>query len=53
MVRSLIEDIRNVRFHKVETDLEAFNGRTIAVKVVFLLFFCGGGYLFVVVWIHL
>lgn len=43
MVRSLIEDIRNVRFHKVETDLEAFNGRTIAVKVVFLLFFVVGG----------
>ncbi|MED6178420.1 DNA replication complex GINS protein PSF2 [Stylosanthes scabra] len=33
MVRSLIEDIRDVRFHKVETDLEAFNGRTIAVKI--------------------
>ncbi|XP_057437492.1 DNA replication complex GINS protein PSF2 isoform X2 [Lotus japonicus] len=33
MVRSLIEDIRNVRFHKIETDLEAFNGRTIAVKI--------------------
>ncbi|KAL2320280.1 hypothetical protein Fmac_029249 [Flemingia macrophylla] len=32
-VRSLIEDIRNVRFHKVQTDLEAFNGRTIAVKI--------------------
>ncbi|MED6178421.1 DNA replication complex GINS protein PSF2, variant 2 [Stylosanthes scabra] len=32
-VRSLIEDIRDVRFHKVETDLEAFNGRTIAVKI--------------------
>ena len=47
MVRSLIEDIRNVRSHKVETDLEAFNGRTIAVKVVFLLFFfvVGGIYL--------
>ncbi|XP_014490995.1 DNA replication complex GINS protein PSF2 [Vigna radiata var. radiata] len=33
MVRSLIEDIRNVRFHKVETNLEEFNGRTIAVKI--------------------
>ncbi|KAI9077881.1 hypothetical protein K1719_040142 [Acacia pycnantha] len=33
MVRSLIEDIRDVRFHKVRTDLEAFNGRTIAVKI--------------------
>ncbi|KAK7256189.1 hypothetical protein RIF29_29627 [Crotalaria pallida] len=33
MVRSLIEDIKDVRFHKVETDLEAFNGRTIAVKI--------------------
>ncbi|KAJ7962127.1 DNA replication complex GINS protein PSF2 [Quillaja saponaria] len=33
MVRSLIEDIRDVRFHKVETDLEAFNGRTVAVKI--------------------
>ncbi|XP_028754124.1 DNA replication complex GINS protein PSF2-like [Neltuma alba] len=32
-VRSLIEDIRDVRFHKVRTDLEAFNGRTIAVKI--------------------
>lgn len=37
-VRSLIEDIRDVRFHKVETDLEAFNGRTIAVKVICLTF---------------
>ncbi|XP_058753729.1 DNA replication complex GINS protein PSF2 [Vicia villosa] len=33
MVRSLIEDIRDVRFHKVETDLEGFNGFTIAVKI--------------------
>ncbi|KAJ1422581.1 GINS, helical bundle-like domain superfamily [Sesbania bispinosa] len=33
MVRSLIEDIRDVRFHKVEIDLEAFNGRTIVVKI--------------------
>lgn len=33
MVRSLIEDIRDVRFHKVETDLEAFDGRTFAVKI--------------------
>ncbi|XP_028754083.1 DNA replication complex GINS protein PSF2-like [Neltuma alba] len=33
MVRSLIEDIRDVRFHKVRTDLESFNGRTIAVKI--------------------
>ncbi|KAJ7975805.1 DNA replication complex GINS protein PSF2 [Quillaja saponaria] len=33
MVRSLIEDIRDVRFHKVESDLEAFSGRTVAVKI--------------------
>ncbi|KAJ3676430.1 hypothetical protein LUZ60_003842 [Juncus effusus] len=33
MVRSLIEDIRNVRFHKVETGLESISGRTHAVKL--------------------
>lgn len=37
-VRSLIEDIRDVRFHKVETDLEGFNGFTIAVKVISRMF---------------
>lgn len=33
MVRSLIEDIRDVRFHKVEVGLEAINSRTHAVKL--------------------
>ncbi|XP_072960863.1 DNA replication complex GINS protein PSF2 [Typha angustifolia] len=33
MVRSLIEDIRDVRFHKVETGLEMISGRTYAVKL--------------------
>ncbi|XP_010920580.1 DNA replication complex GINS protein PSF2 [Elaeis guineensis] len=33
MVRSLIEDIRYVRFHKVETGLETISGRTHAVKL--------------------
>ncbi|XP_043701117.1 DNA replication complex GINS protein PSF2 isoform X1 [Telopea speciosissima] len=33
MVRSLIEDIRNVRFHKVETGLETISARTHAVKL--------------------
>ncbi|XP_078179450.1 PSF2 [Carex rostrata] len=33
MVRSLIEDIRNVRFHKVESGLETISGRTHAVKL--------------------
>ncbi|KAJ3688253.1 hypothetical protein LUZ61_017417 [Rhynchospora tenuis] len=33
MVRSLIEDIRNVRFHKVESGLETISGRTYAVKL--------------------
>ncbi|XP_020276701.1 DNA replication complex GINS protein PSF2 [Asparagus officinalis] len=33
MVRSLIEDIRDVRFHKVETGLETIAGRTHAVKL--------------------
>ncbi|PKA63535.1 DNA replication complex GINS protein PSF2 [Apostasia shenzhenica] len=33
MVRSLIEDIRDVRFHKVETGLETISGRTHAVKL--------------------
>ena len=34
MVRSLIEDIKDVRIHKVETSLEKFSG-TSAVKVCF------------------
>ncbi|GMH04273.1 hypothetical protein Nepgr_006112 [Nepenthes gracilis] len=33
MVRSLIEDIRDVRFHKVETGLETISARTHAVKL--------------------
>ncbi|CAA7389695.1 unnamed protein product [Spirodela intermedia] len=33
MVRSLIEDIKGVRFHKVETGLETISGRTHAVKL--------------------
>uniref|UniRef100_A0A0D6QZB7 DNA replication complex GINS protein PSF2 n=1 Tax=Araucaria cunninghamii TaxID=56994 RepID=A0A0D6QZB7_ARACU len=33
LVRSLIEDIRNVRFHKVETGLESLDSRTHAVKL--------------------
>lgn len=33
MVRSLIEDIRDVRFHKVESGLETISGRTHAVKL--------------------
>ncbi|XP_077236910.1 PSF2 [Tasmannia lanceolata] len=33
MVRSLIEDIRDVRFHKVETGLETISSRTHAVKL--------------------
>ncbi|XP_042469526.1 DNA replication complex GINS protein PSF2-like isoform X1 [Zingiber officinale] len=33
MVRSLIEDIRDVRFHKVESGLENISGRTHAVKL--------------------
>lgn len=33
MVRSLIEDIRNVRFHKVESGLETISARTHAVKL--------------------
>ncbi|GAB4827472.1 DNA replication complex GINS protein PSF2 [Ancistrocladus abbreviatus] len=33
MVRSLIEDIRDVRFHKVETGLETISSRTYAVKL--------------------
>lgn len=32
-VRSLIEDIRDVRFHKVESGLQTISGRTHAVKV--------------------
>jgi GINS complex subunit 2 len=31
----LIEDIRDVRFHKVESGLETLSGRTHAVKVSF------------------
>lgn len=33
MVKSLIEDIRDVRFHKVELGLETISGRTHAVKL--------------------
>ncbi|KAG9452029.1 hypothetical protein H6P81_004933 [Aristolochia fimbriata] len=33
MVRNLVEDIRDVRFHKVETGLETISGRTHAVKL--------------------
>ncbi|THU52820.1 hypothetical protein C4D60_Mb10t07960 [Musa balbisiana] len=33
-VRSLIEDIRDVRFHKVETGLQMISGRTHAVKAL-------------------
>ncbi|KAM0904550.1 hypothetical protein ACQ4PT_017987 [Festuca glaucescens] len=33
LVRSLIEDIRDVRFHKVESGLETISGRTHAVKL--------------------
>eukprot|EP01018_Ginkgo_biloba_P015004 Gb_14662 [translate_table: standard] len=33
LVRSLIEDIRDVRFHKVESGLETLNSRTHAVKL--------------------
>jgi len=33
LVRSLVEDIRDVRFHKVETGLETISGRTHAVKL--------------------
>ncbi|CAL9059410.1 unnamed protein product, partial [Musa banksii] len=33
MVRSLIEDIRDVRFHKVESGLQTISGRTHAVKL--------------------
>ncbi|OAY46101.1 DNA replication complex GINS protein PSF2 [Manihot esculenta] len=32
MVRSLIEDIRDVRFHKVETNLEKFTASTVTWK---------------------
>lgn len=32
-MRSLIEDIRDVRFHKVETNLESLNERAFALKV--------------------
>uniref|UniRef100_A0A7N0V5M3 DNA replication complex GINS protein PSF2 n=1 Tax=Kalanchoe fedtschenkoi TaxID=63787 RepID=A0A7N0V5M3_KALFE len=33
MVRSLVEDIRNVRFHKMEINLEEIQGRAHAVKI--------------------
>lgn len=33
MVRSLIEDIKDVRFHKISIGLEDINGRTLAVKL--------------------
>ncbi|KAK9283069.1 hypothetical protein L1049_011298 [Liquidambar formosana] len=33
MVRSLVEDIRNVRFHKIEINLEEIQGRAHAVKI--------------------
>ncbi|XP_059458671.1 DNA replication complex GINS protein PSF2 isoform X1 [Corylus avellana] len=33
MVRSLVEDIRDVRFHKVETNLETLNERALALKI--------------------
>lgn len=33
MVRSLTEDIRDVRFHKVQSSLESFDGRTSAVQI--------------------
>ncbi|KAK4759983.1 hypothetical protein SAY87_023114 [Trapa incisa] len=33
MVRSLIEDIRDVRFHKVESSLQTIDGRTSAVQI--------------------
>lgn len=35
-VRSLIEDIRDVRFHKVETNLETLTERAFALKVYIL-----------------
>ncbi|KAL2895511.1 DNA replication complex GINS protein PSF2 [Bienertia sinuspersici] len=34
MVRYLIKDIRNVRFHRVESGLEIISARTNAVKIV-------------------
>lgn len=37
-MRSLIEDIRDVRFHKVETGLETISARTHAVKVYYLFY---------------
>ncbi|EFJ35524.1 hypothetical protein SELMODRAFT_80420 [Selaginella moellendorffii] len=33
LVRSLIEDIRNVRFHKIEAGLEKLSNKTFAVKL--------------------
>ncbi|KAL3701747.1 hypothetical protein R1sor_019769 [Riccia sorocarpa] len=33
MVQTLIEDIRNVRFHKVQTGLQTLSGKTHAVKL--------------------
>ena len=35
-VRSLIEDIRDVRFHKVETNLEKFTASTVTVCLLSL-----------------
>jgi len=39
-VRSLIEDIRDVRFHKVETNLESLNERAFALKVYIFISLC-------------
>jgi hypothetical protein len=39
-VRSLVEDIRDVRFHKVETNLETLNERALALKVCFFMSLC-------------
>ncbi|KAJ7563681.1 hypothetical protein O6H91_03G120600 [Diphasiastrum complanatum] len=33
LIRSLVEDVRDVRFHKVEKGLETLSGRTHAVKL--------------------
>lgn len=33
LIRSLVEDIRNVRFHKIEINLEEIQGRAHAVKI--------------------
>ncbi|KAF9587907.1 hypothetical protein IFM89_006161 [Coptis chinensis] len=39
-VRSLIEDIRDVRFHKVETGFQKISARTHAVKVYSFFYLC-------------